>query len=142
MTLYIGAYYPDRELTNTPLGEAVTHVAAKLAAFKNQSIQTSQPSVELCYMVPAKDDAPDFKGMRLHSYDPASEILRIEAAIPEAMVNSRHAQDYVIAALQDAVDNAFDFYSEQKRLFRRDEYQILIESLLIDTAGGRVVQVN
>ena len=142
MTLYIGAYYPDRELTNTPLGEAVTRTAAKLAAFRKQSIQSSQPSVELCYMVPGKDDAPDFEGMRLHSFDSDSDILRIEAAIPEAMVNSRHAQDYVIAALQDAVDNAFDFYSEQKRLFRRDEYQILIESLMIDANAGQVVQVN
>ena len=142
MTLYIGAYYPDRELVETPIGEAVTRVAACLAKYRSHTVQSSKPNLELCYMIPSALDAPDFKGMRFHSFDADSDTLRLETSVPEAMVKSRHAEAYVIAALQDAVDNAFDFYSSEARLFRRDEYQIMIESLRNLAAEGETVKLN
>lgn len=133
MTLFIGAYYPDKELERSTFGEAITRVAVKLAKSREHKLQKISPNLDFYFLLPSKIDHPDFQGMRIHSFDKDSKTLRIETSVPEHMVSSKHAEDYVVAALSDAVDNAFEFFSDTAVLFQKDEYHDLIDSLRTTT---------
>lgn len=129
MTLFIGAYYPDNELQRSVFGEAVTSVALKLAQARSHRLQSTAPHVDFYFLVPSEVAKPDFQGMRIHSFDNETDTIRIESSVPEHMVTSKHAEEYVVASLLDAMDNAFDFFADSAVLFQRDEYQNLVESL-------------
>ncbi|WP_432695079.1 hypothetical protein ACQUQP_11010 [Marinobacterium sp. YM272] len=130
MALYIGAYLPDRRLDETPFSKALTRVAAGLAQQRQNRVQTSAPNLDLQFLMPGQSELPGFEGMRFHSYDASSNTLRIESSVPGKMLGSSHAEAYVIAAMQDAIDNAKEFFSSQKAEFTSEEYFALIDRLI------------
>jgi len=129
MALFIGAFLPDRQLDDSAFCKALTKVAMDLARFKQQSRQAGKPDLDLYFLIPGKDEAPDFEGMRLHSFNADSRTLKIESSVPRQMLQSDHAERYVVAAIQDALDGALDFFEMQKIEFHRDEYLHLIDTL-------------
>ena len=129
MALFIGAFLPERQLDDSAFCKALTKVAIDLAQFRQHPLQTSKPNLDLYFLMPGRVESPDFEGMRLHSFDATSNTLRIESAVPKKMIQSVHAEDFVVAAMQDAVDGAHDFFEVQKMIFQRDEYMSLIDSL-------------
>lgn len=129
MALFIGAFLPDRQLDQSAFCKALTKVAIDLARFRRHPLQASKPNLDLYFLMSGTDEAPDFQGMRLHSFDASSCTLKIESSVPRQMVQSEHAERYVVAALQDAIDGAHDFFELQKIEFQRDEYLQLIDSL-------------
>ena len=129
MALFIGAFLPDRQLDDSAFCKALTKVAMDLARFNQQSLQTGKPDLDLYFLIPGKDDMPDFEGMRLHSFNASSRTLKIESSVPRQMIQSAHAERYVVAAIQDALDGALDFFQTQEIEFQRDEYLYLIDTL-------------
>ncbi len=127
MTLSIGAYLPDVELDTSTFCQALTGVAIELVQYRQHRLQSNKPNISLSFLMPGREEKPDFEGMRLHSFDASSNTLRIESAVPPQMVQSTHAKHYVVAAMQDAIDGASDFFAEQKVIFERDEYLKLID---------------
>ncbi|TCK09008.1 hypothetical protein [Marinobacterium mangrovicola] len=130
MALFIGAYLPDRRLDDTPFSKALTRVAAGLAKLRQNTVQSSAPNVDLHFLMPGQSELPGFEGMRFHSYDPASRTLRIESSVPGRMLGSTHAEAFVIAAMQDAIDNAKEFFTSQKADFTSEEYFELVDRLI------------
>lgn len=129
MAIFIGAYLPDRQLDETPFNRALIRVAAGLAGLKQHPLQASLPHIDLHFMMPGKEESPPFEGMRFHSFDSKAQTLRVESAVPSRMLDSAHAEAFVIAVMQDAIDNAEDFFDEQSTIFKRDDYFNLIEQL-------------
>ncbi len=129
MAIFIGAYMPDKQLDESLFCKALTKVAMDLAQFRKHPLQHSKPNLDLYFLMPGNEENPDFQGMRLHSYDTASNTLKIESSVPRKMLQSLHAEDYVVAALQDAVDGASDFFEMQSIGFERDGYMNLVDTL-------------
>jgi hypothetical protein len=129
MALFIGAFIPDRQLDQSAFCQALTKVAIDLARFRQHPLQASRPNVDLYFLMPGKDEMPQFQGMRLHSFDASSNTLKIESSVPRQMIQSAHAERYVVAAIQDAVDGAYDFFEAEQIEFQRDEYLGLIDTL-------------
>ena len=129
MALYIGAYLPDRDLDQSAFSRALVRVAAELARLRQHPLQGSSPHLDLHFLMPGKEERPMFDGMRLHSFDSRSNTLRMESAVPERMLQSTHAEAFVIAAMQDAVDNAHNFFASRQGGFERNGYFSLIDGL-------------
>ncbi len=129
MALFIGAFLPDRQLDDSAFCRALTKVAIELAQYRQHPLQTSKPNLDLYFLMPGREESPEFQGMRLHSFDASSNTLRIESSVPKKMVQSTHAEDFVVAAMQDAIDGAYDFFELQKMAFQRDDYLNLIDTL-------------
>lgn len=127
MALFIGAYLPDRELDKSAFCKALTKVAIDLSQFRQHPLQTSKPNLDLYFLMPGRDEEPDFQGMRYHSFDDLSNTLRMESAVPKKMVQSVRAEDFVVAAMQDAVDGAYEFFELQQMPFQRNDYLQLID---------------
>lgn len=131
MTLHIESMMPDRSLDESVLIKAITKVATDLARLRDQLAQKKTPALDIVFLLPSRHEKPDFAGLRLHSFDTAGQILRIESAVPEKMVTSIHAERFVIAIMQDAIDAASEFFSEHHILFDLSEHLALVD--LVDT---------
>ncbi len=129
MKLFVGAYYPDKQLSDSIFGKALVEVAAGLAKNRNLGSEDSFLALDLQFMLPGRLEKPGFKGMRLHSFDAHSNTLRVESSVPSNMVNSELAKKYILAALQDAVDNASDFFAERHLSFQQAPMYDMIMSI-------------
>jgi len=126
MTLHIGSMMPDRSLDESALVQAITKVATELGRLRDQPVQKRTPTLDIVFLLPSQQEKADFVGLRLHSFDTAGQILRIESAVPEKMVTSIHAERFVIAIMLDAIDAASEFFSEQHILFDAPEHLVFV----------------
>ena len=131
MSLFIGAYLPDRQLDDSVFCKALTKVAMNMTQFRKHPLQASKdkPHLDLYFLMPGRDEVPEFEGMRFHSFDSTSNTLKIESSVPRKMIESEYAEHYVVASMQDAVDGASDFFEIKDMDFQRDEYLELISTL-------------
>ena len=130
MTLHIGSMMPDRSLDESVLVKAITKVAADLAGLRDRLAQKKTPVLDIVFLLPSHAEKADFAGLRLHSFDTGRKILRIESAVPEKMVTSIHAERFVLAVMQDAIDAAAEFFDEQSILFNKSEHLALVDLLV------------
>jgi len=130
MTLHIGSMMPDRSLDESVLIKAITKVATDLAGLRDQMVQKKMPVLDIVFLLPSREEKAGFAGLRLHSFDHNGQILRIESAVPEKMVTSIHAERFVIAIMQDAIDAAGEFFSEQHILFDVSEHLALVDLVI------------
>ena len=130
MTLHIGSMMPDRSLDESVLIKAITKVATDLARLRDQLAQKKAPVLDIVFLLPSREEKAGFAGLRLHSFDHNGQILRIESAVPEKMVTSIHAERFVIAIMQDAIDAAGEFFSEQHILFDVSEHLALVDLVI------------
>jgi hypothetical protein len=127
MTLHVGTMMPDRSLDESAFIKAITKVATDLAGFREQLVQQKTPVLDIVFLLPSRQEKADFAGLRLYSFNPIGRILRIESAVPEKMVTSVHTGRFVIAIIQDAIDAASEFFSEQNMLFDAPEHLALVD---------------
>lgn len=127
MSLHIGTMMPDRALDESALINAITKVAADLARLRDRLAQKQTPVLDIVFLLPSRQEKADFSGLRLRSYDAARQVLRIESAVPEKMVTSIHAERFVIAIMQDAIDAAGEFFSEHSIVFDGSAHLALVD---------------
>jgi len=137
MTIHIGAMMPNRSLDESVLIKAITKVATDLARLRDQLEQKKTPVLDIVFLLPRRQEKADFAGLRLHSFDYAGQILRIESAVPEKMVTSIHAERFVVAIMQDAIDAAGEFFNEQHVLFDLSAHLALVD--LVTTKKQRAI---
>ena len=130
MTIHIASMMPDRALDESVIAKAITKTAVDLARFREEPIQKRAPILDLIFLLPSRQEKADFDGLRLHSFDKASQTLRIECAVPEKMVASTHAERFVVAVIMDAIDAAAEFFTEQRILFDAAGHLALAEALV------------
>ena len=130
MSLYCEAFMPDQGLKETEFVRVLTNIAGKLTLKIHDQAPGTEPDIDLRFLLPAGDDVPLFSGMRLHSYDRRAQRLLIESAVPERLLNSKHCSAYIVAVMQDAIDNANDFFNEQQVGFNSSRQHNLVEGLV------------
>jgi len=134
MTLYIGSMIPDRALDESELIRSITKIASNLSKLRDNHAQKRTPILDLVFLLPSKQEKADFTGLRLHSFDTAEQILRIEAAVPENMVDSVNAERYAVAIVLDSIDAAKEFFFEQNILFDADAHMALMDTMITKEA--------
>lgn len=116
MALFIGMTYPDTNLNETPFGRAIVEIASELQKLRVGDLAPNLAKIDLQFLLPGKFEKPPFKGMRMRSYSKDIQCLNFESSVPESMVHSQYAKAYILAAIQDAIENANYFYIDQRML--------------------------
>lgn len=129
MALSICANLANKQLDLVPFRNTLTGIAIDLAHFWQHPIQRSHPNLDVVFSAPNENEPAEFEGMRLHSYESESDTLKVELSIPHQIYRSKHAKSYVVAAIQEAVDAAEDFFKIQNIVFEKDAYLNLINTL-------------
>ena len=113
MSIYLSAIFGSRDLDGSAIDKAISAMAIHLTQIRNAMKINTVASIDLTLMLPGKTHQPDFEGMRMPRFSSADSVLYIESAVPEHMLHSEQAERYVSALVQDAVENAADFFAEQ-----------------------------
>jgi hypothetical protein len=94
------------------MDKAITFFAASIAMEKRIGGFPEGPKLDITFMVSSETESPPFSGMRMGDYDDQNQTLYFETAVPVHLTQSGIAGQYVQAVLEDAVDNAQDYFSE------------------------------
>lgn len=129
MSLYISINKPSQLLEKSSIDTAITVLAANAAIEKRSGRLPNGPALDITFMLPYENDTPPFKGMRMGGYTQDNKTLYFESAVPEHIVDSKNASRYVVVALQDAVDNAGEFFSSNNIIFDKAQWHRAIDSL-------------
>lgn len=114
MSLFISVNTPSKELEKSPIDNAITVLAVNAAIEKRSGHLPKGPALDITFMLPSKQDIPPFQGMRMGGFTFENQTLFFESAVPEHIVHSKSASRYVALTLQDAVDNASEFFKDQQ----------------------------
>ncbi|ATG90202.1 hypothetical protein [Methylomonas koyamae] len=130
MSILIASMTPDRALKDSAISQAITKIAIALAGYRQLPVQKRLPLIDVVFMLPGSQERVQFTGLRIRGFDPAAQSLQFEAAVPDKMVASAHAERYVIAVMQDAIDAGAEFCRERQILFDSTEHLALSEALV------------
>ncbi|MDK2778646.1 MAG: hypothetical protein KYX62_13390 [Pseudomonadota bacterium] len=132
MSLFCAAYMPDQSLKECQFVTDLTKVAANLT--RQRRLTAAQPDVDICFLLPFAQERPGFAGMRFHSWQAAHSTLRFDSAVPANMLHSPLSKRWIIAAMQDAVDNAAGFFTDIQVAFNAQAFHQQIDALATEDA--------
>lgn len=129
MSLSINIRSASSDALDSQMSRAITHLAAKAVRRSHHGDMPAGPGLDITFMLPGKLDKPGFQGMRMGGYTDREQVLYFETSVPEALIQSNQAVRYVELTLQDAIDNANDFFVQNYRDFDRAGWQRVLDQL-------------
>ena len=130
MSLYISINTPSKDLEKSHIDSAITVLAVNAAVEKRNGRLPTGPTLDITFMLPGKNEAPPFKGMRMGGYTSENQTLFFENAVPAHIIHSKDASRYVALALQDVVDNASDYFKNNNMAFDEAQWHRAILPLI------------
>jgi len=129
MTIFISTTSPTASFKESKLEQAITQMAVKLAKERSTGSLPQGPSLDINFLVPGKYEKPDFTGMRMGNYDEEQTTLYFERFVPDRLLESDEAEEFVKLVLEDVVDNAASFFAEHKVNFDIKSWQRTLSTL-------------
>ncbi len=129
MGLSISIKSPTREGLDSEMSKAITTMAAALSQQERQGKLPQGPSLDITFMLTNGIDNPGFTGMRMGGYTEEENTLYFERVVPEHLLDSQKAGEFVHLVLEDAFDNATDYFADRGRLFNLTGWQSMLEQL-------------
>ena len=129
MSLSINVTSPSSAALESKMNSAITSMAVRIAQKGQRGEVPGGPSLELTFMLPGEYDKPSFSGMRMGGYTAQDNVLYFEKPVPEALLNSPRASDFVALVLADVISNAADYFDNNPLNFNRDGWNRLLEQL-------------
>lgn len=129
MALNISMTTASAELADSAITKAITNLAATIAGKKREGLVPEGSSLDVVFMLPGKLVKPDFTGMRMGGFDAASKTLYFEKAVPEHILHSNQSNEFVMRVMQDVVENASDYFNEQRADFEILRWQNLLNQI-------------
>lgn len=139
MSLYISTKTASSELAESQINQAITHLAATMAVKLQHGLIPDGPSLDVTFLLPGKHDKPDFTGMRMGGYTPKNNTLFFEKAVPEHMVHSNHAKEFVAVVMEDVINHANEFFSETGISFDVPRWQQFLDLLITEESKQNIM---
>lgn len=112
MGLYIGTASASQAHKESRINHAITQLAAAIALQHIKGAFPNTPLLDIKFLLPGKLEKVPFKGMQMGGYDHENRTLFFECAVPEKMINSPKAEEYIEAVIEDVVSNAADYFND------------------------------
>lgn len=142
MSLYISTNTASSELADSMINHAITFLAATMAIKIQHGMIPDGPSLDVTFMLPGKLDKPDFTGMRMGSYTKKNNTLFFEKAVPEHIVHSNQAKEFVAMVMQDVIISADEFFQESDTDFDIQRWQQLLEQLAAENGSQTLTHLE
>jgi len=133
MGLFISSATASSDINESAINEAISHLAVSAVRAKQQGRIPDGPSLDVTFLIPGKFDKPDFTGMRMGGYSDESDTLFFERSVPEFVIHSDMAKQYVSVVMEDVIDHASQFFLAGGVDFETEKWQQLVQ--LLSDAG-------
>lgn len=134
MALYISINTPSSNHSKSPIENAIVLFAAQAAVEKRKGGLPDGPSLDVTFLLPGEFETPSFEGMRMGGYTEEYRTLHFEKAVPEHILNSALAPNYVSAVMADVVEHAHDFFASNKLAFDRGHWRRVVSNMAVIAA--------
>lgn len=112
MGINISTASASQSHSDSQMTKAITWLAASVFKRPGMPGLPETPTLDISFHLPGQLEKPAFSGMRYGGYTDADQVLYFECAVPERLVHSDHAAEYVKAIMDDVIDNAADYFDE------------------------------
>jgi hypothetical protein len=134
MALYISINTASSSHSKSPIDNAIVLLAAQAAVEKRKGGLPDGPSLDVTFLLPGEFESPPFEGMRMGGYTEEGRTLHFQTAVPEHILNSALAPNYVSAVMSDVVEHAHDFFASNKLAFDRDHWRRVLSNMTVTSA--------
>lgn len=129
MSLFISISSASSDIKDSPITEAITRLAAAVAKARASHQIPSGPSLDVTFLLPGKFEKPNFSGMRMGGYSDSDNILFFEKAVPDHIIFSPQADEFLSLVMQDVVSNAHAFFNSSERDFDLPGWELLAREI-------------
>lgn len=130
MSLYISTATASSELQDTSIQQAIKSLAITVARERGQNGIPDGPSLDITFLLPGQKIKPDFSGMRMGGYTKEGGTLYFEREVPEHIIHSDQARQFIIIVMQDVVNHAGEFFQENEISFNNTQWRQALDRLV------------
>ena len=125
----IGAIYGGPELDDSIIEHAI-NLAQKTAIKIRKDFKIgSSPAVNVVFHVPGSISSPDWEWLRDAKFSRRDQLLMVQVAVPEEVVESSHPEKFIIDSLYGANAVAFEFYRQKGIDYPLADAEQLVEEI-------------
>ena len=125
----VGAVFRGPELRGCALDAVVRTVGRAAMKATGDFEFGSAPATNVVFHVPGTLGGPDWDGLRDGTFSRKERMLMVQVAVPEQIVGSEEAMDFIIEALRGANAIAFDVFEEKGMPFPLREAEALVDRI-------------
>lgn len=126
LNIYTDANHQDQL---APFCKTVRGLANNFSHFGKYALEQGNPHLDLTFKTQLSDDLGLADSMQLQTYEQESGTLKIELSLSPKLCCSKNAGCYVVAAIQEAVDAAADFFEGQNIQFKKEAFHNLVNTV-------------
>ena len=89
----------------------------------------SSPAVNVVFHVPGSISSPDWEWLRDAKFSRRDQLLMVQVAVPEEVVESSHPEKFIIDSLYGANAVAFEFYRQKGIDYPLADAEQLVEEI-------------
>jgi len=134
----IGTVLKGPELAGSTIDRAIVAAAKAAKEVRGNFEFGSMPAVNIVFHVPGSLGRPDWDGLVDTKYSKQKQLLLVQVAVPQEIVDSPTPEDFVVESLFGANAVAFEFFRQRNIVFPlADAEQLVtgIESSIRGIAG-------
>jgi len=123
----VGVDVGGTELVRSRIDCALMQAARSLIRLRPTFADGEVPSVNVVFHLPGSVHSPDWEGLRVERFTRKKKLMLISVAVPEEIVHSDQALEFVIQSLHTANGLAFQIFHRKGIEFPLQEAEALID---------------
>ncbi|MCA8992497.1 MAG: hypothetical protein KDA88_10980 [Planctomycetaceae bacterium] len=125
----LGSVYRGPELPGTRIDLAITKAMNAAAELRGSFEFGSGPAINVVFHVPGSLGKPDWDGLRDATYSRKLQLLMVQVAVPDDVVESPGLETFIIEGLYGANAIAFEFFRQKKLTFPLADAERMVVSI-------------
>ncbi len=125
----LGGVFQGPELEGSLIDRTIKEAGKAAAELRGDFEFGSSPAVNVIFYVPGSLGSPDWDGLRDAKFSRRQQLLMVQVAVPENVVDSSDPKDFVIESLYGANAVAFEFFRQKNMDFPLAEAEQLVAKI-------------
>lgn len=125
----LGGVFRGPELKGSLVDQTIKEVGKVATELRGDFEFGSGPAVNVVFHVPGSLGSPDWDGLRDAKFSRQQQLLMVQVAVPENVVESENPEDFVIESLYGANAVAFEFFRQKNMDFPLAEAEQLVANI-------------
>lgn len=129
MSITIGASLPNVYLKESDFCHALNRVKTRLSKLNFHSAQNDDTALNIQFFLPGKYESLRFNGIRISGFDVKTTTVYLEISVPKSIVYSDYAEEFLVAEIEEAIENVSYFLKEMRIPFDHASYTQLMDTI-------------
>lgn len=125
----IGSVLKGPELSGSPIDRAIMSATKATAKLRGKFEFGNSPAINVVFYVPGSTGSLDWEGMRDSKFSRQQQLLMVQVAVPDKVVQSTTPSMFVVESLYGANAIAFEFFRQKGIQFPLADAEKLVSEI-------------